>query len=268
MARGCLRFGEALAEALRPDPFLGYARAAGAYERGRPGYPPPAIDFLAARLGLGPGRTVVDLAAGTGKLTRPLLLTGAEVIAVEPVAEMRAGLPAGARAVDGRAEAMPLATASAHAIAVAQAFHWFDSDAALAEIHRVLRPGGALALVWNRRRMEDPLNQAIESLLAPYRGRTSALHTGAWRAAFERTELFGPLEERVFPNEQFLDADGLTDRIASVNFIAALDEKERTKVLRAVRALAGSAGVTMPQETEVQVAHRLARGRTHRARTR
>jgi SAM-dependent methyltransferase len=242
---------------LQPAASKGLARSVAAYERGRPGYPPAAIDFLAARLRLGPGRTVVDLAAGTGKLTRRLLATGAEVVAVEPVAEMRAALPAGARAVDGMAEAMPLTTSSADAVAVAQAFHWFDGDAALVEIHRVLRPGGALALVWNRRRMDEPLNQAIEELTAPYRPHTSAFHTGAWRAAFERTRLFGPFEERVFRNDQSLDARGLADRVASMSFIAALDEKERTKVLRAVRALAEAAGVTIRQDTEVQVAERL-----------
>ena len=200
---------------------------------------------------------MVDLAAGTGKLTSPLLATGAEVVAVEPVAEMRAALPVGARALDGTAEELPLNTGSADAVAVAQAFHWFDGDAALAEIHRVLRPGGALALVWNRRRMDEPLNQAIEELIAPYRGHMSTLHTGAWRAAFERTKLFGPLEERVFANEQSLDADGLVDRVASISFIATLDEKERTEVLRRVRALAGPAGVTIHHDTEVQVADRL-----------
>jgi SAM-dependent methyltransferase len=235
----------------------GYARSVEAYRRGRPGYPPTAIEFLAARLRLGPGRTVVDLAAGTGKLTRPLLATGAEVLAVEPVAEMRAVLPAGARGVDGTAEAMRLADGRADAVTVAQAFHWFDGDAALAEIHRVLRPGGALALVWNRRRMDEPLNQAIEELIAPHRGHPSAFHTGAWRAAFERTKLFGPFEERMFSNEQSLDADGLVDRIASVSFIATLDEQERTKVLQAARALPGAGRVTISHDTEVQVADRL-----------
>jgi SAM-dependent methyltransferase len=235
----------------------GFARAAAAYQRGRPGYPPAAVDFLASTLRLGPGRTVVDLAAGTGKLTSPLLATGAEVVAVEPVAEMRAALPAGARAVDGTAEAMPLATARADAVVVAQAFHWFDGEPALGEIHRVLRPGGKLALVWNRRRMDEPLNQAIDELIAPYRIHPSSFHTGAWRAAFERTRLFGPFERRVFFNEQSLDADGLVDRIASISFIAALDAKERTKVLRAARALAGAARVTIGHDTEVQVADRL-----------
>jgi SAM-dependent methyltransferase len=234
----------------------GYARSVAAYERGRPGYPRAAVDFLAARLRLRPGRTVVDLAAGTGKLTRPLLATGAEVIAVEPVAEMRAALPAGARALDGTAEDMPLNTGSADAVAVAQAFHWFDADAALAEIHRVLRPGGSLALVWNRRRLDDPVNQAIEELVTPYRGPTSTMRSGAWRSAFEGTSLFAPFEERVFPNDQYLNADGMADRIASVNFIAKLDEQERAKVVQAARALAGAAGVTVPQDTEVLVADR------------
>jgi SAM-dependent methyltransferase len=235
----------------------GYARSAAAYERGRPDYPAAAVDYLAAKLRLGPGCVVVDLAAGTGKFTRPLLATGAEVVAVEPVAEMRAELPASARAMNGTAEEMPLDSGSADAVVVAQAFHWFDGRAALAEIHRVLRPGCSLALVWNRRRMDDPVNQAIEELLAPYRGHMSTLHTGAWDVAFESTELFGPLEKHVFANPQSLDADGLADRIASVNFIAELDEKERTNVVQAARALAGAGGVTIRQDTEVLVADRL-----------
>jgi SAM-dependent methyltransferase len=235
----------------------GYGRAAAAYERGRPGYPAAAVEFLAARLGLGPGRTVVDLAAGTGKLTRPLLASGADVVAVEPVAEMRAALPAGARALEGTAEAIPLADASADVVTVAQAFHWFDVDAALAEIHRVLRGGGALVLVWNRRRMDDPLNRAIDELIAPYRGHTPGLRANVWRAAFERTDLFDEFEEQAFPNEQSLDADGLAARIASISFIAALDEAERADVIRAARALAGDGRVTIPHDTEVMVSERL-----------
>jgi ubiquinone/menaquinone biosynthesis C-methylase UbiE len=174
---------------LHPAASLGFARSAAAYERGRPDYPRAAIEFLAARLGLGPGTRVVDLAAGTGKLTRSLLATDSEVVAVEPVAEMRAALPGEARALEGTAEAIPLPAGSAEAVAVGQAFHWFDGDAALAEIHRVLRPGGALALVWNRQRMDDRLNQAIEELIAPHRGDAATHRSEAWRAAFERTAL-------------------------------------------------------------------------------
>jgi SAM-dependent methyltransferase len=242
---------------LHPTASEGFARSAAAYERGRPGYPAAAVEFLAARLRLEPGRTVVDLAAGTGKLTRLLVATGAEVVAVEPVAEMRAALPADVRAVDGTAESMLLPAASADAVTVAQAFHWFDGDAALAEIHRVLRPGGLLALVWNRRRMDDPLNQAFEELVAPHRGNTPALRTNAWRAAFEHTELFGPLEKHTFPNDQSLDAGGLADRVASISFIASLDEAERAAVLRAARTLAGDGRVVIPHDTEVYLSERL-----------
>jgi ubiquinone/menaquinone biosynthesis C-methylase UbiE len=124
----------------------GFARSADAYERARPDYPAEAIAWLAERVGLGPGRTVVDLAAGTGKLTRPLADNGARVIAVEPVAEMRAALPASVEALDGTAESIPLDDGSVDLVTVAQAFHWFDGDAALAEIARVLRPEGRLVI--------------------------------------------------------------------------------------------------------------------------
>lgn len=235
---------------LHPAAEQGFARAAGEYRRGRPGYPPAAIDYLAERLGLRPGRTVVDLAAGTGALTRPLLELGCEVIAVEPVAEMRAELPVEARALDGTAERIPLPDAVADAVTVAQAFHWFDGDAALAEIQRVLRPGGALALVWNRRVEDDPVNQAIEELVAPHRANTPT-HRGDWRDAFERTTLFGPLDERLFTNEHLQDADGLADRVASISFISSLPADERERVVAAARELAAEGPVTVPYRTEV-----------------
>jgi SAM-dependent methyltransferase len=241
-----------------PTAAVGFSRSAEAYERARPDYPAPAVDFLAARLGLGRGRTVVDLAAGTGKLTRPLLATGSDVVAVEPVAEMRAALPPAARVLEGTAEAIPLPAESADAVTVGQAFHWFDGDAALYEIHRVLRPGGALGLIWNRRRKDDPLNEALDELMAPHHRDAPAHRSDAWRAVFDRTTLFGPLEERLFANEQSLDADGLADRIGSVSFIAALDVAPRGEVLDAVRRLASGGRVTLRYETEVQVCERVA----------
>jgi SAM-dependent methyltransferase len=235
---------------------VGFARSADAYERARPDYPPDAIGWLAQRLGLHSGATVVDLAAGTGKLTRPLLQTGARVVAVEPLAEMRAAIGPPAQVVDGTAERMPLPTASADAVTVGQAFHWFDGDAALTEIHRVLRPGGALALVWNRRPLEHPLHAAIEAILAPHRGDAPAHGTGAWRTAFEHATSFGPLEERSFHNGQRLDADGLADRFGSVSFVAALDQDKRERVLADIRALAAAGPVQLPLVTEVHVCDR------------
>ena len=235
----------------------GFSRSADAYDRARPDYPPAAVAWLAERLGLRPGRTVVDLAAGTGKLTRPLAATGAEVVAIEPVAEMRARIgDAAAGSLDGTAEAIPLRDASADAVTVAQAFHWFDGPAALAEIHRVLRPGGALALVWNRRPLEDPVHAAIERIIAPYRGDAPAHRTGAWRAAFDATTLFGPLEERTFAHSRPHDADALADRVGSTSFVAALDDGPQADVIAAVRALAAEGPVELPYVCEVLVCDR------------
>lgn len=231
----------------------GFSRAAAEYQRGRPGYPAEAIELLAEELSLGPSRSVLDLAAGTGALTRPLVETGAEVIAVEPVAEMRAALPADVRALDGTAEAIPLGNSAVDAVTVAQAFHWFDGDAALAEIHRVLRANGRLALVWNRRIENAPANVAMEAILAPHRAEVPTHRRDAWRAAFERTSLFGPLDEHTFPNEQVLDADGMADRVGSISFIASLPDQERGEALRAARALAADAPVTVPYRTEVLI---------------
>jgi SAM-dependent methyltransferase len=232
----------------------GFARSAEAYERGRPEYPPAAIAHVVAQL---PAQArVLDLAAGTGKLTRPLLEARLSVIAVEPVAEMRAALPASAIALDGTAEAIPLGSGSVDGVTVGQAFHWFDGDAALAEIARVLRPGGPLALLWNRRIEDDPINQAIEELVAPYRADTPNHRGTRWRAAFERSTLFGPLEEREFENVQELDADGLEARVGSISFIAALDQLQRASVVEGARTIAGSGVVRVPYRTDIQICRR------------
>jgi ubiquinone/menaquinone biosynthesis C-methylase UbiE len=230
----------------------GFARSAGAYDRARPEYPLAAIAWLDERIGLGPGRRVVDLAAGTGKLTRPLADTGAEVVAVEPVAEMRARIgPAAAQVLDGTAEAIPLPDGSADAVTVGQAFHWFDGPAALAEIHRVLRPGGVLGLVWNRRPLEDPVHAAIEAIVAPHRRDAPAHRSGAWRAGFETTTRFGALEERTFDHAREMDASALADRVGSTSFVASLPDGPRADVLDRVRALAGAGTVRLPYVCEV-----------------
>jgi len=236
----------------------GFASAAGVYEESRPGYPGEAVEWLASRLDLGPGRIVVDLAAGTGKLTRLLGPTGAKVIAVEPVDEMRATLRAtmpDADARAGTAEQSGLPDACADAVTVAQAFHWFDGPAALAEIHRVLRPGGKLALVWNVRDLDDPTQRAVEHLFRPYRGDTPSHRTGRWRTALENTELFSPAARRSFPNIQTLDADGLVRRVQSTSFIADLPDAERHRILDRARAIAAELHqpFPFPYTTEIQI---------------
>jgi SAM-dependent methyltransferase len=234
----------------------GFSEGADAYERGRPDYPTEAIDWLADRLNLRSGAAVVDLAAGTGKLSSALRTAGADVTAVEPVARMRTLIEPPIRVVDGTAERIPLPDRSADAVTVAQAFHWFDGEAALAEIHRVLRPGGHLALLWNVRLLEDAGQAAVEQLIAPYTGAIPRHRSGEWRGPIEASELFGPLEEREFPNQQALDADRLADRVASTSAIAALASDERRRLLERVRALAGNGTLTLRYRCEVQIAQR------------
>ena len=233
----------------------GFARAPEAYERGRPEYPDEAVSCVVSQLPA--GARVLDLAAGTGKLTRPLLAAGLSVVAVEPVAEMRAALPPAATPMEGTAEAIPLGDGSVDAVTVGQAFHWFDGDAALAEIHRVLRPEGLLALLWNRRVEGDPANRAFDELVDPYRHEAPTHRWDSWRGAFDETRLFGPLEERTFASEQRLDADGMEARIGSISFIAALGEPERRRVLARARELAGEGTVVLPYRAEVQICRRL-----------
>jgi SAM-dependent methyltransferase len=241
---------------VHPIATAGFGSSAHLYDMGRPGYPSAAIRWLSRRAGLRPGTRVVDLAAGTGKLSHALTATGAEVVAVEPLEAMRRAIPSGIRAVEGTAEAIPLAPASVDAVTVGQAFHWFNGSAALAEIHRILRPGGALALLWNVRRMEDPIHAAIEELIAPYCDAVPRHRTTKWREAFERTSLFAPLDEADFPNEQRLDAEGLAARVGSISAIGALPERERGQVLDRVRSLAASGEVTLRYRCQVQVADR------------
>ncbi|HVU77489.1 MAG TPA: class I SAM-dependent methyltransferase [Gaiellaceae bacterium] len=237
-----------------PVAAAGFASAADVYERARPSYPAGAVAWLVERTGLGPGRTVLDVGAGTGKLTRLLVPSGARVVAVEPVAEMRA-LIQGAEAVEGTAEELPFADGSADVVTVAQAFHWFDLDRALPELHRVLRPGGRLGLVWNMRDLADPVQRGVEDLLAPLRAFTPQQQLGAWREPLRRSPLFGDGEVRRFRYEQRFTADDLCARVASTSFVAAMPAVDRDALLARVRALVHGLEepFSFPYETEVEL---------------
>ena len=226
-----------------PAPARGFDLAADTYERARPEYPPEAVAWLAERLDLRPGRTVVDVAAGTGKLTRALVGTGARVVAAEPL--------------EGTAEALPLPDASADAVTVAAAFHWFDIPRALDEFARVLRPGGALGLVWNVRDLRVQIHQELDVLLEPHSLAVSRARD------FDATEhfpqdAFGPLERAEFTHEQRFDADGLVERIASISFVAILPDDERAELLERVRAVGKryEAPFSFPYRTEAFVSRR------------
>lgn len=196
---------------------------------------------MVERLGIDRDSIVVDLAAGTGKLTRALLATGSTIIAVEPVAAMlaalRAATGAGVHAVAATAQALPLATGRVDAITVAQAFHWFATPAALAEMTRVLRPGGHIALVWNRRLLDDPLQAALSAIIDPHRGDTPSLHGDRWRAVVDASELVTPAGDLAVDNAQTLDIDSLVERVTSTSFVAALPEEVRRGVEADVRDL-------------------------------
>jgi SAM-dependent methyltransferase len=234
----------------------GFTRQADAYERGRPTYPPAATAWLVEQLGLAPGRTVVDVGAGTGKLTRAIVPSGATVIAVEPVAAMRAvlerELPA-VQAVEGTAESLPLGDGVADAIVVGQAFHWFDATAALAEFHRVLNGHGRLGLVWNARDRRQELQRAIDEITEPLRGDTPSQAGGGWRPALERSRLFEPAGELRVPWLLEVEPETVVDRIGSISFIAAMDERPRAEVLDRVRDLAAEHPEPWAYVTQVYV---------------
>ena len=204
-----------------------------------------------------PSGTVVDVAAGTGKLTSLLIARGFEVIAVEPVAEMRAVLQARAPAAEvreGTAEAIPVADETANAVTVAQAFHWFDTDRALAEISRVLTRDGALLIFANVRDKSNELQAELELLMSPHRG---TYPSPTWDETLADNAQFEP-EFRTFTHEQLLDRDTFVERVASVSWIAALPSDVRTSVLDAARALAETQPepISLPYVTQVFVCRR------------
>ena len=241
----------------------GFGRAADAYERSRPSYPSDAVARLAAELDLGRDAMVLDLGAGTGKLTRLLAELGATLVAVEPSAAMRAEFAAVLPAVpvhEGTAEEIPLPDAGVDAVVVAQAFHWFDATRALREIARVLRPGGGLGLIWNERDESVPWVAELSRVMQwdvrmPYVVGTD------FRAVLDASGSFTPAQRARFRFEQELDRDGLCERVSTTSFIAAMEPPERDAVLDAVRELVADfpQRFALPYATEVFWCHRLGR---------
>jgi ubiquinone/menaquinone biosynthesis C-methylase UbiE len=247
------------------DAVHGFDQNAAQYEQARPSYPAEAVAHIVGHGVIGPGRRVLDLAAGTGKLTRLLVPSGAEVVAVEPVPGMRDRLALVAPDVDvhdGTAEHLPFPDDAFDAVTVAQAFHWFDPPVALAEVHRVLRPGGHLFLLWNTRdrgydwvrQFGDMLVDGDSELGRPY----DSYYDVDYAAVVAAAGGFTPVERWGHHWEQTCDEDLLVARAASVSVVGALPEDERAAVLERVRDLArthpdlaGKPWFGFPYETHV-----------------
>lgn len=246
---------------------IGFQRAADAYERGRPEYPAAAVEHLLKALNIASGAHVVELGAGTGKFTRTLVPTGAAIVAVEPVESMRrklSELQTGVTIVDGTAEKIPLTDGTADAVVVAQAFHWFDGKKALAEIHRVLKPGGGLGLVWNVRDESIGWIRGLTGIIEQYESGVPRYKSLAWRQPFKSTRFFSPLARAEFLHVQKLSPDAVEDRVLSISFIAALPDSERDAVRNRVRqlvqrelALRKRPAIEFPYRTDVYTCCRL-----------
>jgi SAM-dependent methyltransferase len=237
----------------------GFSAGAQMYATGRPDYPQEIQSWLVDELGLGRGKTALDLAAGTGKFTFYALATGASVVAVEPVDAMREQLLKqfpGMDARSGSAQHIPLEDQSVDAVVCAQAFHWFATAEAVHEIGRVLRPGGAFGLVWNVRDDRVPWVREMGRIMKPFEGNTPRFSSQQWRNVFP-AEGFGPLQETQFSHSHVGPPEKvIIDRILSVSFMAALPREEQEKVKTQLRRvimeypeLAGKEEVSFPYRT-------------------
>jgi SAM-dependent methyltransferase len=233
-----------------------FGAAADAYERARPSYPEAAVDWI---LPSG-ARRVLDLGAGTGKLTRHLVARGLDVIAVEPSEGMRAQLSRGLPDVPvfaGSAEAIPLDDASVDLVVCGQAWHWFDPARAVPEVARVLKPGGQLGLVWNIRDRRDAWMDAFSGLEPEHDNSEDDSENPRVGAPF------GPVERFDLPWRQSTTADALIDLLASRSYVIVLPQDERAALMARVRrfletdpSTAGKAEISVPYVTRCSRAQR------------
>ncbi|MCW3066939.1 MAG: smtA [Solirubrobacterales bacterium] len=241
-----------MSERPRVDPLAaaGFTEGAAAYERVRPEYPPAALDWLFSTLGLSADSRVLDLGAGTGKLTRGLVGRAGEVVAVEPLDAMRAELSRvlpGVEDLPGVAEAIPLEDASVAAVFSGEAFHWFSLEPALAEIRRVLVPRGGLAVLWNVPRWGGPWAREVGEAIERHRDTRehpwSHRPFGTFDEGMHGRADFTPVRTESFPNEHRYTAAGVVDQVASMSFIAALPEDARVAALAEVAGVLAAHGV-------------------------
>lgn len=227
----------------------GFESASDVYERARPGYAEETVATLVDLAGIGPGSRVADIAAGTGKLTRCLPPFGATCMAVEPSASMRevfARVVPGVPVVGGTAEDLPLADGSMDAVVVAQAFHWFDAPVALAEIARVLRPGGSLSLVWNERDDSDPVMAELVRISRWDRHQPYPVGQD-FSPQIDESGRFGPVTRTRGSFVQAVHRTAFVEQVASRSYVRVLEEAERERFLAEVAAF----GATLAEPIEL-----------------
>ncbi len=216
---------------------LTFGANAGAYERARPGWPSEAARWLAP----GVPRLVVELGAGTGKLTRALAAIGRKVVAVEPDERMLGVLRGlgldGVHSVLGPAEAIPLGDGEADAVVAGSSLHWFELDAALAEAHRVLRPGGTLGFGWNHRDGTDPAMALVVAAIDEVRVGRVGWRGRDWPAAVTASGLFHSVEAGRFAHVLELPREALPDHLLSYTGIAALSADVRAALAERVERI-------------------------------
>jgi ubiquinone/menaquinone biosynthesis C-methylase UbiE len=224
-----------------------FSSATDVYELGRVEYPPALVGALCAELRLAPGARVLDLAAGTGRLTRALLAGGLDVIAVEPqgpLRELLADHVGAARVREGVAEAIPLPDGAVAAVSVAEAFHWFDHAAALAEIRRVLAPEGGLAVIatapdWGG----APWAHELGSLIASERPQHPQIEGPSWQQALRDSGAWREPREIRIVAERPASVEQLAAWVASLSWVVALEAQRRERLLGTVRELLAAGGV-------------------------
>lgn len=222
---------------MQESAITGYNNIAHNYHKGRPEYPPEAIEALVKALGLQAGKQVLDLAAGTGKLAQALAGYGLKLCAVEPVEHMRAvcaqKVP-GIEVLEGSAEAIPLPDASCDIVVVGTAFHWFDGPQALAEIARVCKPHAKVGLIWNIFDTQIPWVHEIRQLLQRYEQHPTH-DTMLWQEAFKDTKLFTQLEHKQYKYSFSGTVDDVLARVFSSVVMGLLPEHEKGVVVQQVR---------------------------------
>jgi SAM-dependent methyltransferase len=234
---------------------LTFGAHADAYERARPEWPAEAARWFVPE----DARLVVELGAGTGKLTRAVSALGVRVVAVEPDERMRAVLEShGLDGVPGSAEDIPAGDGEADAVVAGSALHWFDLGRALPEIHRALRPGGRLAFGWNHHDVDDPLGRRLEDAIAAARTGSPGRRARDWHAAVTAGGFFGEVETARFPHVHEFPGDALDDHLLSYAGIAALPDDERGRLTATIReALGDSEPVRIPFVVEAYRAVRV-----------